>query len=88
MLKSNYRVFTKHLGWGECMYLFSEKTSYKEIKEHPGTWILNKSDFIGNYLFDDKFLSYFQKMTINGETYFIKMSYDNDIKEEKEESLF
>ena len=83
-----YRVFTKHLGWSECMYLFSEETTFKEIKEHIGTHILTKSDYIGKYEFDSKFISYFQKMTINNKNYYVKFSYDNDIEEEKEESLF
>jgi len=85
---NKYRVFTKHLGWSECMYLFSNKTTFKEIKEHVGTNILTKSDFIGIYEFDLKFISIFQKMTINDNPYYVKFSYDNDIEEEKEETLF
>jgi len=83
-----YRVFTKHLGWSECMYLFSENTTFQEIKEHIGTRILSKSDFMGIYEFDEKYISYFQKMSINSHSYYVKFSYDNDIEEEKEETLF
>ena len=83
-----YRVFSKHIGWGECMYIFNIETTFKEIKEHIGTRILTKSNYIGEFEFNDKFINYFQKMTINNQYYFIRVSYDNDIEEEKEETLF
>jgi len=83
-----YRVFTKHLGWGECMYLFSEDISYKMIKQTQGINILNKQDYVGQYELDDKFISYFQVMKIDKVKYYVKFSYDNEIEEEKEETLF
>jgi len=83
----NYRVFTKHLGWAECMYIIPENISFKTIKNNPNTYILTKQDYVGIYQFNDKFLSYFQKMTIDNNKYYIKLSYDNEIKEE-EETLF
>ena len=83
-----YRAFTKHLGWSECMYLFSEDISFKTIKNNPGTNILTKYDYLGTYEFDDKFIKYFQKMTIDNKPYYVKFSYDNDIEEKKEETLF
>jgi len=83
-----FRVFTKHLGWAECMYLFHKDIAFKDIKNHPGTSIITKSDYIGEFEFNDKFISYFQKMTIGENNYYIKLSYDHDIEEEKEETLF
>ena len=71
-----YRVFTKHLGWGECMYLFSEDISYKMIKQTQGINILNKQDYVGQYELDDKFISYFNEKNENNIIYYIKMSYD------------
>ena len=85
---NKYRVFKKHLGWAECMYLFPEDISFKAIKNNPGTTILTKYDYLGTYEFDNKFLGYFQKMTIEDTNYYIKLSYDNEIKEEKKETLF
>jgi len=84
----NYRVFKKHLGWSECMYLFPRDISFKTIKNNPGTNILTKYDYVGEYQFDDKFILYFQKMNIDDENYYVKFSYDNEIEQEKEETLF
>jgi hypothetical protein len=71
-----YRVFTKHLGWAECMYLFSENISFKMIKQTSGINILTKQDYVGQYEFDEKFISYFNKKEENNIIYYIKMSYD------------
>jgi len=71
-----YRVFTKHLGWAECMYLFSENISFKMIKQTSGINILTKQDYVGQYEFDKNFISYFNKKEENDIIYYIKMSYD------------
>ena len=88
MIKNEYRVFTKHLGWSECMYLFPKDISFKSIKNNPGTNILTKYNYLGLYELDDKFISYFQVMKIDNLKYYVKFSYDNEIEEEKEETLF
>ena len=85
---TKYRVFTKHLGWAECMYLFTKDISFNDIRNNPGTTIITRNDYLGEYDFDLKFINYFQKMTISNKPYYIKMSYDNLIEEEKEETLF
>ena len=72
-----YRVFTKHLGWGECMYLFTEDISFKVIKNTPGVDILTKLDYIGIYEFDNKFISYFDEKIEGDIKYCNKVSYDN-----------
>ena len=66
-----YRIFTKDLGWADCMYLFNENISYKMIKQTIGINILNKDNYVGKYILDDKFISYFDKKEENNIVYYI-----------------
>jgi len=38
----NFRDFTAHLGWCECMYIFDDELSFREIKNDIQTNILTK----------------------------------------------
>ncbi len=77
-MKQKYRVFSKDLGWSTIMFIFDEKTNFKEIKHNPGTHMISQEDYVGAYEFDKKYLNLFDKKLINDSFYYYNFSYRKD----------
>ena len=73
-----YRVFKGHITWAYGLFFFPTTISFKEIKVFPNTRYLQKEHYLGEFSFDEKFLSIFQHNEINGKKYYFDMIYEHD----------
>ena len=74
-MKKKCRVFSTFIGWSDVMFIFDEATKFSDIKDNPQTHMLTKSDYIGTYDFDKKFISFFESKKIGNKLYFYRNSY-------------
>lgn len=73
-----YRVFKKNIGWSDAVFLFDENISFDEIKSNSRTSFLTKKDYINIEEVSEKFLSIFDKESINNKLYFYRYIYESD----------
>ena len=71
-----YRVF-KYTIWSDVMYIIHQSISFTELKNNTHTSMLNKSNYYGEFDFDERFLDkLFEFRTIKDKKYYFKYSYE------------
>lgn len=73
-----YRVFDADVFWSKVMFLFPDNLSFTEIKHNPKSSFLTKTDYVGTFDFDEKFLEKFDSQKINGENYYFSYHIPNN----------
>ena len=77
-----YRVFKETVGWSNVLFIFDKSITFKEITFNPQTSFLTQRNFVGEFDFDDKFLTAFYKRKINNKPFYYLYSYEQDDRHE------
>jgi len=77
-----YRVFKETVGWSNALFIFPSTITFKEIIHNNSTSFLTQKNYIGEFEFDDKFLTAFYKKQINNKPFYYLYSYEEDDRNE------